>query len=355
MLTLVIIALWGATLHRTHLALRDGPTIWRWSYAAALWCAAGGFTVWAHPALVRPAGVPNLDDLLTHLLTTAGGACVVVYLLTLTHRTVPRTYLVWVGGMALASLVVQWCTWAVAPIHGREVDDLASLPSTPALLLHAMVYYIGLTLVLVATAVTCARLARRASRRQPVIRAGLAFISAGTATAAAALVLFAVRMSDAALSTDQPSPVLRGVGDALAAPSVALIALGTVLFVGGHSLQQLWTTFRGVTLLRPLHRRLRELHPTVALNAHPLRTAEAVYLERIRIEIHDALTQQTLPPHDPQDISAIAHAIHVGYDQGGPTAAERFPTARDREHEARLLAALARAYNREVRNARNAP
>lgn len=353
--TLVIIALWVATLHRTHLALRVGPTLWRWSYAAALWCVAGGFTVWAHPTLVRPFGVPNLDDLLTHLLTTAGGACVVVYLLTLTHRVVPRFYLLWVGGVALTSLVVQWCTWAWAPIHGREIDDLASLPSTPALLMHAMVHYIGLILVLVATAITCARLARRASRREPVIRAGLALISSGTAVAAVALVIFAVRMTDAALNPDQPSPALRAVGDTLAAPAVAFIALGTVLFVGGHSFQQLWTTFREVALLRPLHRRLRDLHPTVALNAHPLRAAEAVYLERIRIEIHDALTQQTIPPHGPASITAIAKAIHAGYDQGGPTAAERFPTADDRAHDARLLGALARAYNKEVRNARNAP
>lgn len=341
---------WAAAAYRVAVSIKGPPRLWRWAFSASLVSLALAATAKASAAGIdRHTGVSNLAILLDHVCAIVGGTSVRIYMVTLRHDQVPRRAvgreLALGGTVILAALV----SWLEAPIHAREVPDLAILPPGPALLSFGCVFYLYLALTAAEVSRVSLLQMRPTPREDPTRRLGLGLTAVADALGAAVLLMWTARFA-AHATAGLDFPVLATLGAFLVPFSLVGIALGAVMFLIGPVVHDRFRVRRLITELEPLWLRLRQMHPQLALRSSDQRLQDStVRLERAMIEIQDALGVTRVRMTGRDSYVDVAASILTPATVG-PFAADVLPPATSRAEEESSLRRLARCYARAAQS-----
>lgn len=345
-MVVALIITWVAACYRLRITFTEPRTLWRTSFTTAVTLVAVGVTAHTFTAGFDRL-TPNLSSLVTHACTTAAAGAVLIYLLTLSTPDPSPGAVRACAAAAATTTAVQLATWALAPIHTRPLA--AVQPSDDGavfLLAYFMSYYVFLVGVLISASLISALIAGSRHREGLSPRVGLGIISASTMLGAVALGSWAIGTAQTLSGGDADHPLLHQIGQIAAPWAIGGIGAGTLIFLIAPAVADRLRRRRMLADLRPLHARLMAAHPGLSIPMSTLSqraTTTNLTLERMLIEIHDALEQT--PVADQSDIApygAVAAAILAG-DAPAPTrpASAVLPRMSTRVQEQQVLTQLA--------------
>lgn len=351
MAVLVIALLWTAAAYRVWLSLTRERTLWRTSFTVTAICVATAFTVHHLRAEIDAAlGSPNLAGLLARITMLVGVGFLLIYHEHLRRPDVPaRLMAVHLSGAGLV-IGVECVSWAVAPVHGREVDDLMALASSRAVVVYCIAFWVYLGLVLAVASRTCLTGGRTFRRTDPARSASLLLIGVGELLGIPVLLLWTSSLVLRHLGQEAGS--LARLGDELLPWPVLLDALGVLSLLTVPYLLALLNRWNEWRTLRPLWADLVERYPDVHLDVRPGGGPLArlqVRLERAVIETRDALRVAPVAPRWSEGrlaVESVARSLREPIVESPVCAADLLSPPETREADIRQLLALAGAYER---------
>ncbi|QDP95355.1 hypothetical protein FOE78_05000 [Microlunatus elymi] len=347
MLVGAAVVTWAAALYRAWLSWSQPRTLWRTSFTAVMVAVAIALTIYcARRPLDQTLLSYNVAGLMSRLAITIGIGFLLVYLHALRSPTVPKSAVALYSATTGAVAAVLIGSWAAAPFHDRELEDLLAARSN-ATTVYCVAYWSFLGLALGLTARTCLR--RRRSANEPDLARETSLILSASASIVALLILALWSSSLVVNLSGERGAAINRLGDRLLPLPLVLVSLGVICLLVVPYVTSLITTWRRRRTLHPLWLALVARYPDVHLQMAPRGgplTRLQVQVERMIIETLDAL--RIAPVDEPADgvsrLESVAASIEAGSDRTDLRAADLLECFESRDSDLDQLAKLATVY-----------